>query len=230
MTRIRPVVIERLTRYHRYLAEGRGPLRPDPVTSGEIASAVEVDPTQVRKDLRVIGLRGRGRVGFEPDDVVGALRAALGFDRTHLGIVVGCGRLGGALLAYRGFGRYGLRIVAGFDTDPDRVGQEVAGCPVLHARGMRSFISRNGIRLAVLTTPVDVAQRTADRLVASGITAIWNFAPLRLRVAGGVEVRDEHLSIGLSHLTAVSPDAGGGPVGAASDPGTHRQNAQSARA
>jgi redox-sensing transcriptional repressor len=217
MLLLRPIVIERLTRYHRYLAEGRGPLTRGAVTSGEIATALDVDPTQVRKDLGAIGLRGRGRVGFDPDEVVGALRAALGFDRTHRAIVVGVGRLGGALLTYRGFARYGLKILAAFDTDPERVGREVAGCPVLHSRRMRRFVRRHGIGLAIVATPEDVAQRVVDRLVSAGVTAIWNFAPLKLRVPEGVDVRDEHISVGLSHLTSRSRDAQRGADGRATD-------------
>lgn len=194
------LVLERLMRYHRFLTEGRGRKVSPTVTSAEIATALDIDPTQVRKDLGAIGLRGTGRVGFDAADVVRRIREVLAFDRTHLAILVGAGHLGGALMAYTGFARYGLRIVAAFDSDDTKTGQEIAGCTVRSVRGMRPFIQRHRIRLAVVTTPASVSQKVADRLVAAGITAIWNFSPVRLTVPSGVFVRNEHISLGLSEL------------------------------
>ncbi len=190
-------------RYHRYLTETRVSGAPGAVTSSEIAEALDIDPTQVRKDLGSIGLRGQGRVGFRADDVVRAIRRALAFDQIHLAVVVGAGHLGGALMAYPGFARYGLRIAAAFDNDDDKIGQEMAGCSgcvVRHTRGLKPFIRRHQIRLAILTTPAPVSQKVADRLVAAGITAIWNFSPARLTVPDDVFVRNEHISLGMAEL------------------------------
>lgn len=186
--------------YHRFLAEDRSPPALSTVTSAEVAEALDVDPTQVRKDLGSIGLRGRGRVGFDAAAVAERIRRVLGFDRAHLAIVVGAGHMGGALIAYGGFARYGLRIVAAFDNDPAKTGNDLAGCPIRHTRGMRAFIRKHQIRLAILTTPAASAQKTAERLVAAGVRAIWNFAPTRLALPEDVAVRDEHISLGLSQL------------------------------
>ena len=186
--------------YHRFLSERGGRRALTTVTSGQIAEALDVDPTQVRKDLGSIGLRGRGRVGFNATEVVNTIRQVLGFDRTHLAVLVGVGHLGGALIAYRGFAQYGLHIVAAFDKDTSKTGREMACCPVRSTRGMTSFVKRHQIHLAILAVPADVAQRVADRLVGAGIRAIWNFAPTRLSVPEGICVRDEHISLGLSQL------------------------------
>ncbi|HZD05821.1 MAG TPA: redox-sensing transcriptional repressor Rex, partial [Longimicrobiales bacterium] len=161
--RLPPPVLERLMRYHRFLAEVRGRAPPPVVTSGRMAAALDIDPTQVRKDLGMIRARGRGRVGYDVDEVIGAIRGVLGFDRTHLAVLVGAGHLGGALMAYRGFARYGLRIVGAFDTDPHKVGRELAGCPIHDVRDMGSFLASHRIGLAILATPVAVSQRVADR-------------------------------------------------------------------
>ncbi len=190
-------------RYHRYLTEARSRTAPASVTSAEIAQALDIDPTQVRKDLGSVGLRGQGRVGFYADDVVHAIRHALAFDQIHLAILVGAGHLGGALIAYQGFARYGLRIVAAFDNDTDKVGRDVAGCAgcvVRHSRGMKPFIRQHQIPLAILATPSSVSQRIADRVVEAGVTAIWNFSPTRIVVPEGVFVRNEHISLGMAEL------------------------------
>lgn len=201
MPTLRRLAVERLMGYHRFLAETRGRVVSGTVTSDEIAAALDLDATQVRKDLGAIGIRGRGRIGYDIDHVIGGIRTALGFDRTHLAVLVGAGHLGRALSSYRGFARYGLRIAAAFDTDPDKVGQSLGGQAIRHTRGLRGFVRHHGIRLAILATPAEVSQKIADRLTSAGIEAIWNFAPLRLTVPQGVCVHNEHISVGLSELT-----------------------------
>jgi redox-sensing transcriptional repressor len=192
-------------RYYRLLAEmtAKGPV--ETVTSAQIADALDIDPTQVRKDLGAIGIQGMGRVGFEVCEVCRAIRVVLGFDEQYEAVLIGAGHLGSALLAYAGFAsgfaRYGLRTVAAFDNDKRKVGSTIAGCPVKPMRELKPFIRRRKIRLAILTTPVDVSQELADRLVSAGVKAIWNFTPTRLTVPEGVLVRNEHISIGLSQIT-----------------------------
>jgi redox-sensing transcriptional repressor len=187
-------------RYYRWLTDStfRKPLKT--VTSAQIAEALDIDPTQVRKDFGAIGLIGMGRVGFEVCEVCRAIRYVLGFDRDYEGVLVGSGQLGGALLAYDGFARYGLNIVAAFDNDPRVIGTKVAGVPVKSMRSLKPFIRKHDIRLAILTTPVKVSQRLTDRLVSAGVKAIWNFTPTRLTVPPDVLVRNEHIALGLSQI------------------------------
>ena len=201
MPRLNALVVERLTLYHRYLAESAGRHLPRAVTSAEIAGALDIDATQVRKDLGAIGLRGRGRVGFDAAEVASTIRTVLGFDQTHLAVLVGTGHLGGALVAYSNFARYGLRVVAAFDSDKAKVGKEIAGCPVRHVSAMRTFLGKHQIRLAIIATPAEAAQQIADTLVEAGVEAIWNFAPVRLAVPPSVSLRNEHISLGLAQLT-----------------------------
>jgi redox-sensing transcriptional repressor len=187
-------------RYYRFLSESSFKKPPQTVTSAQIAAALDIDATQVRKDFSAIGLLGIGRVGFDVCEVCRAIRVQLGFDQQHDAILVGTGRLGTALLAYSGFERYGLRIVAAFDFDREKTGSEIAGCEVKPMRAMKPFIRKHDIKLAILTTPRQVAQKLADRLISTGIKAIWNFAPTRVTVPSGVLVRDEHISLGLSEI------------------------------
>ena len=200
MAQLRRVVLERLMRYYRFLSESTFKKPPQTVTSAQIAEALDIDATQVRKDFRAIGLLGIGRVGFDVCEVCRAIRVQLGFDQRHDAILVGTGHLGTALLAYSGFDTYGLQIVAAFDSDKDKIGGKIAGCDVKPMRAMKPFIRKHEIRLAILTTPQQVAQKLADRLISSGVKAIWNFAPTRLSVPPDVLVRDEHISLGLSEI------------------------------
>jgi redox-sensing transcriptional repressor len=170
------------------------------ITSAQIAQGLDIDPTQVRKDFSAIGLVGIGRVGFDVCEVCRTIRIVLGFEEKYEAVLIGTGHLGGALLTYSGFERYGLHIVAAFDNDKRRIGKKIAGCTIKSMRIMKPFIKSHKIRLAILTTPAEVAQELTDRLVSAGVKAIWNFAPTRLKVPSDVLVRNEHISMGLSQI------------------------------
>ena len=197
--RLRRVVLERLMRYYRWLSEPkRKPLKT--VTSAQIAEALDIDPTQVRKDFGAIGLLGMGRVGFEVCEVCRGIRYVLGFDQTYEAVLIGAGHLGSALVAYEAFENYGLDIAAVFDNDPKKTGSMVAGRTVKSMRSLKPFIRKHDIRLAILTTPAAVSQQLTDRLVSAGVKAIWNFTPTRVTVPPDVLVRNEHISLGLSQI------------------------------
>ncbi|MFG1691640.1 redox-sensing transcriptional repressor Rex [Gemmatimonadota bacterium] len=201
MAHLKKLVLERLMRYYRFLSTATVKKPIETITSAQIAKALDIDPTQVRKDFGAIGLVGIGRVGYETCEVCRAIRLVMGFDEAHEGVLIGAGHLGGALLAYTGFERYGFHFVAAFDTDPKKVGKEIDGVPVRSMRGVTPYIKRHGIRVAVLTVPVEISQTITDRLVAVGVKAIWNFTPTQLSVPDGVLVRNEHISLGLSEIT-----------------------------
>jgi redox-sensing transcriptional repressor len=188
-------------RYYRLLSDSNSKRRGPTVTSAEIASALDIDPTQVRKDLGSIGIVGMGRVGFETCEVCRSIRAALGFDREVDAVLVGAGRLGSALLTYHGFTRYGLEIVAAFDNDKKLRGRKVAGCAIKPMQALKPFVEKHEIHLAIITTPAEVSQHLADRLIDMGIKAIWNFSPTRLLVPDDVLVRDEHISLGFAEIS-----------------------------
>jgi redox-sensing transcriptional repressor len=194
------VVLERLMRYYRWLTESSSKKSMKTVTSAQIAEALDVDPTQVRKDFGAIGLLGMGRVGFEVCEVCRGIRHVLGFDRRYEAVLIGAGHLGSALAAYDNFASYGLDIVAVFDNDKRKIGSKVAGCTVQSMRSLKPFIRKHEIRLVILTTPAEASQKVVDRLVSTGIRAIWNFAPTRLAVPPDVLVRNEHISLGLAEI------------------------------
>ena len=198
--RLRRVVLERLIRYYRYLSELTGRKDVQTVTSAHLGEALDIDPTQVRKDFGAIGLMGISRVGYEVCEICRAIRYVFGFDQSYSAILVGTGHLGRALLAYHGFARYGLKIVAAFDKDAAKVGTEVGGVKVRSVRGVKQYVARNGIRMAILTTPARESQALTDRLVSAGVIGIWNFSPTRLTAPPEVLVRNEHISLGLAEL------------------------------
>jgi len=197
---LRRLVLERLTRYYGHLTReyAKNPLVT--VTSAQIGAALDVEPSQVRKDFGAVGLSGVSRVGYQVCDVCRAIRRELGFDEPYAAVLVGVGHLGSALLNYASFEQYGLVIVAAFDGDNDKVGEVVGDLAIRSVHTLKRFIEENEVSVAVLTTPVEVSQRLAELVVDAGVKAIWNFTPRRLTVPDDVLVRNEHISVGLAEI------------------------------
>jgi redox-sensing transcriptional repressor len=198
MARLRRVTLDRLIRYYRYMVEVTEERSVTTITSARIGAALDVDPSQVRKDFAAVGLVGMSRVGYDVCEVCRTIRTTLGFDRPYEAVLVGAGNLGRAILAYPEFQRYGLRIVAAFD--PFKVGRRIEGHTILPIRELSSFVASHGILLAILAIPRRAAQPLADLVVSCGVTAIWNFSPARLEVPRGVLARNERFSAGLGEV------------------------------
>lgn len=200
MARLKRVVLDRLIRYYRYLAEGAGENAAETITSAQIGGALDVDASQVRKDFGLVGLVGMSRVGYDACEVCRTIRTVVGFDRPYTGVLIGAGKLGGAILTSPEVERYGLHIVAAFDSDPFKVGRHIEGVTILPIRMLATYVMEHQIRLAILTIPPAAAQPVADLLVSCGVEAIWNFTPARVEVPRGVLARNQRLTAGLGEI------------------------------
>lgn len=192
--------LRRMPLYHRFLKElqARG---ADKVSCTEIGQELKLDPTQVRKDLEYIGVPGRPRIGYQLNPLVEGLEHFLGWNNINEAFLVGAGNLGAALLGYPRFSDYGLNIIAAFDTDPQKIGQSIHNKEVLPLSKLPNLARRMHILIGVITVPDRAAQEVADLMVAGGIMAIWNFAPVQLRVPEGVIVHNENLYCSLASLS-----------------------------
>jgi redox-sensing transcriptional repressor len=192
--------LRRLPKYHHYLVG----LREQGVTSvscTRIGDSLGLLPVQVRKDLQYTGIVGRPKVGYDLHDLLEKIEGFLGWDNTNDAFLVGAGHLGSALLGYRKFEQFGLSIVAAFDADPQKVGTQINGKLVLPLEKLPSLAQRMGIHIGIITTPAECAQRVADLLVAGGVRAIWNFAPVTLTVPANIIVQNEDLYNSLAALS-----------------------------
>jgi redox-sensing transcriptional repressor len=147
--------------------------------------------------------------------LIGAIERFIGWDNLEDALLAGAGNLGSALLGYEGFAQHGLHIVAGFDVDPHKVGTVVHGKRILHVDELPGMARRRHIGIGIITVGARGAQPVADLMLSGGIRAIWNFAPVRLRVPEGVIVENEDLAgtfaVISRRLAALSP-AGPPPV------------------
>jgi redox-sensing transcriptional repressor len=169
------------------LLKGRG---EQSVSSTQIARQINVDPSQVAKDLSFVNISGKTRVGYDIEMLINVLESFLGFTSSHKAFLFGVGSLGGALLQDTGLKQYGLEIVAGFDVRPELDGTCINGIPVYNIEKLQEKVETYGATIGILTVPVDKAQAVADEIIDKGIKAIWNFTPFRIRVPKGVVIQN----------------------------------------
>jgi redox-sensing transcriptional repressor len=191
--------VARFSLYLRHL-EGLRHEGAKKVSSGQLGEALGITDAQVRKDLAYLGNLGLPGIGYPVDELIAALRHKLGIDRSWSVAVVGIGNLARALLRYRGFQQQGFRIVALFDVDPAKIGQQVEGLPVHGPEQMAQVIAASSAELGLLTVPSEAAQAVADTLVAAGIRGILNFAPVVLRLPPTVSLVSVDLAVQMEQL------------------------------
>ena len=192
--------LRRLPRYHHFLMREENSGKKV-ISCSDIARALNLDPTQIRKDLAVTGIVGKPKVGYEVPALIQALEKVLGWNNVTHAVLVGAGSLGTAILGYQQFNKYGLNIVAIFDSDANKVGQVVHGREILPVGWLPGMARQMRILTGIITVPAEAAQSVADLMVAGGIRAIWNFAPRALTVSADTIVQYEDMFSGLAVLT-----------------------------
>lgn len=171
------------------------------ISATRIANELELEPIQVRKDLAITGIVGKPKKGYPVDDLVNAIIKFLRWDQRNDAILVGAGHLGSALIGFPGFRSHGLHFQAAFDVDTAKTGSLIHEVPVFGIDQLAEKVAELKVSLAVLTVPRDLAQELTDRLVAAGITAIWNFTNFKVRTPPNVVVQNEDLSSGYAMLS-----------------------------
>ena len=197
---IPPATVARLPAYRRALMDAAD-TGVRTVASGALADAVGVHPDQVRKDLSHLATRGTRGVGYDVRALITETSAILGLDEERVVVLVGAGNLGRALAAYEGFAPQGFRLAAVLDVDAAVVGTRVGALDVAHLDRLRTVVRRDRADVGVVAVPGPAAQDVVDAMVAAGLRAILNFAPVHVRVPDGVAVRRVDLSTELQMLS-----------------------------
>lgn len=196
--RISPKVIERLTKYLRCLENLP---QEDFISSEELADKMGFTAAQVRKDLSNFGEFGVRGKGYQVRTLHSDIEKILGVHKTNNVIIVGLGRLGGALFSEPEFTKESFNIVGLFDNSPNKVGTEISGIKIRDTKDLAYFVeSKEGVETAILTVPKIAAQDITDTLVKHGIRAILNFAPVQLNVPENVVVENIDLYAKLQEL------------------------------
>ncbi len=196
---ISKAVLKRLPGYLAYLKS-----LPDTestyISATALANALGMGEVQVRKDLAMVSEGGRPKVGYLRSGLIDDIEQFLGYDNTNDAVLIGAGKLGRALLGYSGFDAYGLNILAAFDMNAEENAVE-SGKPILPMERLESFCKANKVCMGIITVPSEHAQGVCEQLIASGIKAIWNFAPVHLDVPEHILVQNEDMATSLAVLS-----------------------------
>ena len=163
------------------------------VSSTQISKEINIDASQIAKDLSYVNISGRTRVGYNIDALIEVLESFLGFTNMHKAVLFGVGSLGAALLRDSGLHHFGLEIVAAFDVNPELVGKDLNGIPIFHSDDFEAKMKEYDVNIGVLTVPINIAQEITDKMVDGGIKAVWNFTPFRIRVPENIVVQNTSL-------------------------------------
>lgn len=191
-------VIARLSIYYRGLSESR---QNRFVSSEELAGLTGFEAAQIRRDLSYFGQFGTPGRGYDAKVLKQKILQILGIDRKRRIALIGVGNLGAALLGYKGFKEQGLEIVAAFDNDRRKIGRVYQEIEVEDIRNLAEVVRKKGIEMAIVTVPASAAVNAINNVMDSGIRAILNFAPLRVRVPETVTLLNIDMAIELERLS-----------------------------
>jgi len=185
--------LKRLPKYYsmicEYFKEGK-----EYITSPEISKKLDVDETQVRKDIALLNYAGKPKVGFNTYELKECLEKFLDINNMKDSFLIGTGNLGLAIAKYNGFEKYGLNITALFDTDPHKIGLRVGEKEIFHVSKFPDLAQRMQVKIIIIAVPKEEAQKMADIAVKAGVKAIWNFAPVNVEVPKDVLVVNQDLA------------------------------------
>jgi redox-sensing transcriptional repressor len=198
--RIAESSVRRLSVYLRFLEEfeHRGHAT---ISSDELAKSGGTTSAQVRKDLSFFGSFGKRGLGYAVPELAAKIREILGIGRDWRIVIIGAGKIGGALAQYSGFKQHGYHLVGIFDNDPARIGKKLNGAVVRSMAQFDKDLKRLKPHIAIVTVPADAAQGIVDRLVKSGLRAILNFAPTGVQAKDEVAVRNVNMALELEVLS-----------------------------
>src|SRR5260370_27905969 len=183
MRKISDSTVRRLSVYLLFLEQANSPT----IRSGELARLAGTTSAQVRKDLSFFGSFGKRGLGSGVPELARRIRDILGIERGYRVVLVGAGRMGGALVQYQGFKQRGFHITAIYDQDARKIGSRWNGLVVRDVRHLETDLKKDRSDIAIVATPAESAQHAVDRLVRSGVKALLNLPPEPLNVPPDVE-------------------------------------------
>jgi redox-sensing transcriptional repressor len=200
MRKISESTVRRLALYLRFLEQSAAQGLAT-ISSAELARRGGTTSAQVRKDLSFFGSFGKRGLGYAVPELAGRIREILGLKHEHRVVLVGAGKMGGALLHYQGFRQHGFDFAAIYDIDPKKIGGRWDGLVVRDIRFLEADLKKEPTDIAIVVTPAEAAQEVTDRLVRAGVRAILNFAPIQLVVPAEVTVHSVNMALELETLS-----------------------------
>lgn len=171
------------------------------ISATALARQLGLGEVQVRKDLSSVCGLGRPKTGYKISELIESLERFLGGNKKTKVVLIGAGKIGRALLDYKGFEDYGLDIVSAFDIGIDEIKFSKSGKPICPMESFETFCRENNVGIGIIAVPAESAQQICELMTDSGIKGIWCFAPCKLNVPPEVTVQYENMALSLAYLS-----------------------------
>lgn len=193
--KISTAVVRRLPKYYRHLGDLEK-LGEEKISSQQLSEKTGFTASQIRQDLNHFGGFGQQGYGYKTSELKNAITEIIGLDKSYKAIIIGYGHVGQAIYKYKGFDVAKFDVVGVFDVEE----RDVNGVKVKDISTMKEFLKENPVDIAIITVPEAVAQEVCDTFEEGMIKAIWNFAPIDLKVGFKIPIESVHLSESLYSL------------------------------
>lgn len=169
------------------------------IFSDNIADPLGISASLVRKDFAIFGISGTQKGGYLIDSVIDKIDKILGSDEVQEVVVIGAGRIGEALMSYKGFYKDGIRIVAGFDTDVKKI-RTKGDIPILPMEEFPQFIKTHKVKVVIVAVPDIAAQQTLEIIKSSNIQGILNFTAVKFKSTDDIVINNFNIENELVNL------------------------------
>ncbi|MDP4189422.1 MAG: redox-sensing transcriptional repressor Rex [Bacteroidota bacterium] len=181
--------VERLSQYRRSLliclSQGQ-----THIYSHELAELHNLTAVQVRRDMMFIGYSSFQRKGYDIKELIEVIGNVIDSEEVLKVGVVGVGNMGKAITGYFNNKRAKLKIVAGFDVDPSKIGKVISGVLCYSFDQLSKIVKEKDISVGIITVPPEKANEAAKSLVAAEIKGILNFTTVPLNVSPDVYLEE----------------------------------------
>ncbi len=173
------------------------------ISSSELERRLGISAHSVRKDISYLGIAGGIGAGYEVSRLKELIGERFGFAEQKRACLVGLGRLGSAILQRLSFPGGEFRVIAGFDSNINKLETIKTTVSVFPAYQITEVVRALGITLGIIAVPAASLQEVAGRLIDGGVRGIVNFAPGLINPAvDGVFIRNMDIMAELRILSA----------------------------
>lgn len=193
-------VIKRLPKYYRYLRELEKN-DVDRISSKELSEKIGFTASQIRQDLNCFGDFGQQGYGYNVKELLYQISLILGLNKEYNTVIIGAGNIGQAIANYTKFTKMAFNLKGIFDINVKLIGLKIRDVEVQDIDELDDFLKSNNVHIAIICVPKNRAQSVCDIVVNNDVKAIWNFAPIDLKVPEDIIVENVHLSESLMTLS-----------------------------
>ncbi len=187
----------RIPAYVKYLKSL--PSEVSSVSATSIARELGLGEVQVRKDLGNVCGSGKPKIGYFTSELLSSLESLLESGNGET-IIIGAGKLGRALLDYKGFSDYGLTLLAAFDKNVTKAEKTVGGSPIYPISELPAFCKKHSVKIGIIAVPDEAAQEVCNLLYDNSIKTMWCFAQCHLYKPADAVIQYENMALSLAHL------------------------------